>query len=67
MMYIILSFLSNLIICTSVRFLGLLLLLRSPAIFLGFTNLGEIFAYMTFFFNPIIEVVTFRLRGYSYV
>ena len=34
-----------------------------PAISLGFTILGEIFAYMTFF-NPTIEVVTFRLHGW---
>ena len=45
----------------------LLLLLRSqPAIPLGFTILGEIFAYVTLFlfflcFYPTIEVVTFRL------
>ena len=40
---------------------------------LGFTILGEIFAYVTvflfagfffFFFNPTIEVVTFRLCGW---
>ena len=41
----------------------LLLLLRSPAISLGFTIWGEIFAYVTVF-NPTIEVVTFRLRGW---
>ena len=42
-----------------------LLLLRPPAISLGFTILDEIFAYVTgfFFFNPTIEVVIFRLRG----
>ena len=34
-----------------------------PAISLGFTSYGEIFAYVTVF-NPIIEVVTFRLRGW---
>ena len=35
-----------------------------PAIPLGFTIFGEIFAYVTVFcFNPNIEVVTFRLRG----
>ena len=33
-----------------------------PAISLGFTILGAIFAYVTVFFNPTIEVVTFRLR-----
>ena len=44
---------------------GLLLLLRSPGISLGFrfTSLGEILAYVTVF-NPTIEVVTFRLRGW---
>ena len=41
----------------------LLLLLRSPAISLRFTILGEIFAYVTVF-NPTIEVVTFRLCGW---
>ena len=42
-------------------FLGFtILLLRSPAISLGFTILGE---SCFFFFNPIIEVATFRLRG----
>ena len=41
----------------------LLLLLRSPAIALGFTILGEIFACVTIF-NPTIKVVTFRLRGW---
>ena len=40
-----------------------LLLLCSPAISLGFTILGEIFVYLTIF-NPTIEVVTFRLRGW---
>ena len=35
-----------------------------PAIFLGFTSLGEIFAYDCFFFNPTIEVVTFCLCGW---
>ena len=36
-----------------------------PAISLGFTILGEIFVYVTFFFffNPTTEAVTFRLRG----
>ena len=34
----------------------------SPARSLGFTILGEIFAYVTVF-NIIIEVATFRLRG----
>ena len=37
-----------------------ILLLRSPAVSLGFTSLGEIFAYVTLF-NPTIEVVTIRL------
>ena len=37
---------------------------RSPAISLGFTIFGEIFAYVTVFFNPTIKVVTFRLRGW---
>ena len=41
----------------------LLLFLCSPAISLGFTIFGEIFAYVTVF-NPTIEVVTFCLRGY---
>ena len=40
----------------------LLPLLRFPAIYLGFTILGDIFAYVTIF-NPTIEVVTFLLRG----
>ena len=35
-----------------------------PARSLGFTNLGDIFAYVTVFFNPTIRVVTFRLRGW---
>ena len=48
--------------CNMVRLKVLLLLLRSPAISLGFTTLGEIFAYVTVF-NPTTEVVTFRLRG----
>ena len=39
----------------------LLLLLRSLAIFLGFTILDESFAYVTVF-NPAIEVVTFHFR-----
>ena len=43
---------------------GCLLLLCCPAVSLGFTILGEIFAYMTVFFNPAIVVVTFRLRGW---
>ena len=60
------SSLSSAFPALSVRFTILLLfLLRSPAIYLGFTILGEIFAYVTvFFFNPTIEVVTFRLRGF---
>ena len=37
---------------------GLLLLLCSPAISLGFPIVGEIFAYVTVFY-PTIEVVTF--------
>ena len=40
-----------------------LLLLRSPVVSLGFTILGEIFAYVTVF-NPTIEEVTFRLHGW---
>ena len=39
------------------------LLLRSPAMSLGFTTLGEIFAYAAVF-NLTIEVVTFRLCGW---
>ena len=35
----------------------------SPALSLGFTSFGEIFAYVTVF-NPTIEVVTFRLHGW---
>ena len=34
-----------------------------PAICLGFTILGKIFADVTVF-NPTIEVVTFRLHGW---
>ena len=41
----------------------LLLSLRSPAISLGFTILGGILGYVSVF-NPTIEVVTFRLRGW---
>ena len=41
----------------------LVVLLRSPAISLGFTILGEIFAYVTVL-NPTTEVVTFRLHGW---
>ena len=33
------------------------------AISLGFTILGEIFAYVTVF-NPTIEIVTFHLHGW---
>ena len=43
--------------------MGTILVLHSPAISLGFTILGQIFAYVTVFFNLTIEVVTFRLRG----
>ena len=48
---------------------GLLLVLHSsssafPAISLGLTIFGEIFAYVTFF-NPAIQVVTFHLHGCS--
>ena len=32
-----------------------------PATSLEFTSLGEIFACVTVFFNPTIEVVTFHL------
>ena len=42
-------------------------LLPSPAISLGFTILGAIFAYVKFsffFFCPTIEVVTFCLHGW---
>ena len=42
------------------------LLLRSPAVSLGFIILGDSFAYVTVF-NPTIEVVTFCLRGYMSV
>ena len=41
----------------------LLLLLHSPAVSLGFTILGEIFAYVAIF-NATIEVVTFCLHGW---
>ena len=41
----------------------LFLLLHSPAIAVGFTILGEIFAHVTVF-NPSIEVVPFRLCGW---
>ena len=34
-----------------------------PAIYLGFTSLGEIFANVTIF-NQTIEVVTFHLHGW---
>ena len=40
-----------------------LLLLRYPAISMGSTLLGEIFAYVTVF-NQSMEVVTFCLRGW---
>ena len=30
----------------------------------GFTILGEIFAYVTIFFNPTIKIVTFRFCGW---
>ena len=40
----------------------------SPSVFqagsLGFTSLGVIFVYVTVFFSPTIEVVTFRFRGW---
>ena len=60
-----LGFTILLLLRSSAIYLGftILLLLRSPAISLGFTILGEIFAYVTVF-NPTIEVVTFRLRGW---
>ena len=45
-----------------VRMMLKVLLLCSPAIYLGFTILGEIFVHVTIS-NPTIEVVTFRLRG----
>ena len=36
-----------------------------PQLYLwGSPLLGEIFAYVTVFFNPTIKVVTFRLRGW---
>ena len=39
-----------------------------PAISLGFTTLGEIFAYVTIFFiNPTTQVITFRLHGWCMV
>ena len=41
----------------------LLLLLCSSARSVGFTTLSENFAYAAVF-NPTIEVVTFRLRGW---
>ena len=54
-----------------VRYLGhklqtlfLLLLLRSPAISLGFTIFGWDFCVCDRFLNPTIKVVTFRLRGW---
>ena len=31
---------------------------------MGFTILGEILTFVTVSFNPTIEVVTFRLRGW---
>ena len=45
---------------------GLVLFLRlgAPAISLGFTILGEIFVCVTVF-NPTIEAVTFRVRGWE--
>ena len=45
--------------------LQVLLLLRFPARSLGVTIIGEIFVWpMWSCFNPTIEVVTFRLRGW---
>ena len=35
-----------------------------PAISVGCTIFGEIFVYVTIFFNPTVEVVTFRLCGW---
>ena len=35
-----------------------------PAISLGFTISGEIVVYVTVFFNPTIEVITFHLPGW---
>ena len=57
---------ANILLCLSLFCTCLLLLLlRSPAISLGFTILDEMFACVTFFFfNPTIEVVTFCLRGW---
>ena len=40
----------------------IVLLLRPQSVSLGFTILGEIFAYVTVFLNPTIEVVTRLLR-----
>ena len=40
------------------------LLLRFPALSLGFTIWGEIFCVRDRLFNPTIEVVAFRLRGW---
>ena len=45
-------------------FVFLLLLLRSPAISLGFTIFGRNFCVCDRFFNPTVKVVTFRLRGW---
>ena len=47
------------------RLLLILLLPLSPVISPGFAILDEIFAYVAFlFFNPAIEVVKIRLRGW---
>ena len=45
------------------RLWGLLLLSVFPAVSLGFTIFRDSFAYVTVF-NPTVEVVTFRLRGW---
>ena len=41
---------------------------QTPAVSLGFTILGENFAYVTFFIyffcNPTVQIVIFRLRGW---
>ena len=56
---------SRLLVCFLVFFSLTLLFfcLRSPAFPLGFTILGEIFAYVTVF-NPTIEVATLRRHGW---
>ena len=52
-------------LCLVMRFFFFFFFFCVPQLYLwGSPLLGEIFAYVTVFFNPTIKVVTFRLRGW---